>query len=420
VLTSAAQATKMQDGFMEMFQKPYPDPRPFYEELRQSAPVLRTPLGFWLVSTYDLGVAVLGDDRVWTTNPAASSAGGHNGFPDSFAQGIWYRSVMHSEGGQHARLRRLVMPLFTAPSIRRLKDQIQAAVDDEFDRLGTGEVDLFSGFSELLPTKIILNLLGLPADQLELFANVSTAMLALWEPTVTADVVERSDAIWREAAELILKEVAKRREQRRDDLLSHLVAASEEQERLSNDELVSMVLIIAVAGQETTASMFCSGMYHLLQNPSLLDFLRENPESMPLAVEELLRYESPARCSVHRYATEDTEVGGLKISKGEGLTVLIQSADHDPDAFENPLQLNLERSPNRHLGLGRGVHNCLGSALARLELNIAWQTLITRYPNVELATNDLSWRPNLMVRGVEKLLVRLNAGTMGKEDEHRG
>jgi cytochrome P450 len=407
-VTSAAVATKLQDGFMEMFQKPYPDPRPFYEELRNTAPVLRTPLGFWLVSKYDLGVAVLADDKVWTTDPAASSAGGHNGFPDSFAQGIWYRSVMHSDGERHARLRRLVMPIFTAPAIRRLKERIQEAVDHEFDALGNGKVDLFGDFSELLPTKIILNLLGLPIERLELFASVSTAMLALWEPTVTADVVERSDAIWREAAALILDEVAKRRDEPRDDLLSRLVAATEDQERLSDDELVSMVLIIAVAGQETTASMFCSGMYHLLQNRSLMDFLRDNPESMPLAIEELLRYESPARCSVHRYATEDTEIDGHKISKGDGLSVLIQSADHDPDVFDNPLQIDLTRSPNRHLGLGRGVHNCLGSALARAELNVAWQTLITRYPNVELATESVNWRPNLMVRGLEQLPVRLH------------
>jgi cytochrome P450 len=408
-MVTQATATRLESDFMRMFQEPMADPRPFYEELRATLPVMRSPLGFWVVSTYELGSAVLTDDRAWTTDPAASASSGHNSFPDSFAQQIWYRSVMHADGERHKRLRKLVMPVFTAPAVARLREQVQAAVNDQLDRLPeSAEIDLVHEFAEPLPTKVILDLLGLPLDRLDLFSQVSQAMLALWEPTVTAEIVQRGDDVWREAAEVILEGVAARRSKPGDDLLSHLVGASEDQERLSDDELVSMVLTIAVAGQETTSHMVCTGLYHLLTQDGLFDSLRQDLTRMSTAVEELLRYESPARCAVHRYAVEDTMVGDQLIRKGEGLAVLVQSADHDPAAFDDPLTIDLGRLPNRHLGLGRGTHSCLGAALARMELNISWRTLLERYPNISLVSTDVEWKPNLQVRGLEGLPVRLS------------
>ena len=184
--------------------------------------------------------------------------------------------------------------------------------------------------------------------------------------------------------------------------------AADGSDRLSDDELVAMVIILVVAGHETTANTLCTGMLHLLEHPARLEQLRGDLDMIPTAVEELLRYDAATRNSVARYAVDDIEVGGQLVGKGEKLFVSLHGADHDPAEFDDPLALDLARSPNRHLGFGGGAHYCLGAAVARMELQVALRSLLERYPTIELA-GAVRWRPSFIIRGLESLPLRLGS-----------
>jgi cytochrome P450 PksS len=215
-----------------------------------------------------------------------------------------------------------------------------------------------------------------------------------------------ADRAFRAAADLVVALAAERRTSPRDDLLTALVEAADGSDRLSDDELVAMVIILVVAGHETTANTLCTGVLHLLERPGLLDQLRHEPAAIPTAVEELLRYDAATRNSVARYAVDDIEVGDQLVRKGDKVFVSLHAANHDPAAFADPLRLDLTRSPNRHIGFGGGAHYCLGAAVARMELQVALGALLERYPGIELA-GEPTWRPSFIIRGLESLPLRL-------------
>ena len=168
------------------------------------------------------------------------------------------------------------------------------------------------------------------------------------------------------------------------------------------------MIILVVAGHETTANTLCTGLLHLIEHDGALEQLRADPSLMPSAVEELLRYDAATRNSVARYAREDIEVGGATIAKGDKVFVSLHAANHDPAEFADPLALDLARTPNRHVGFGGGAHYCLGAAVARMELQVALSALLDRYPSIELAGEPV-WRRSFIIRGLETLPLRLGA-----------
>ena len=391
----------LEDRFAQFVADLPADPRLFYAELRERAPVFRTPFGFWYVTRYDLAQAVIRNDAAWSVSSVASSSAGapHEG---SFAFDVMHRMMLTLDGEDHARLRRLVSPVFVPRAAERLRATIQTSVDEQLDAIaGADRVDLVK-VAYLLPTRVILDVLGIGHEHTAEFVAVADSLIAMHEPTATEETVREADATFGAAADIVVELAAERRRTHTDDLLGALVEAGTDIERLSEDELVSMVLLLVVAGHETTANTLCTGLYHLLQRPAALAELRADPSIVPTAVEELLRYDPATRNTVARYAVEDIELGGQLVRRGDKLFVGLQAANHDPAEFEDPLELDLRRSPNRHIGFSAGAHYCLGAAVARIELQLALAGILSRWPTIEL-DGDVRWKDSFIIRGLETL-----------------
>ncbi len=198
-----------------------------------------------------------------------------------------------------------------------------------------------------------------------------------------------------------------KRKNPKDDLISGLVRAEEAGDKLSEDELLGMVFLLLIAGHETTVNLIGNGVLALLQHLEQLQKLREDPSLIKPAIEELLRYDGPVETSTERFAREDIRIGGTVIPKGEMVLVVIASADHDPERFADPDALDITRADNKHLAFGKGIHFCLGAPLARMEGQIAINTLLRQMPELRLADSpeSLTWRPGMVLRGLRGLPV---------------
>ena len=198
-----------------------------------------------------------------------------------------------------------------------------------------------------------------------------------------------------------------RRRDPQDDLASALILAEESGDKLSEDELLAMVFLLLIAGHETTVNLIGNGMLALMEHTDQMEMLHRNPTMIKTAVEELLRYTSPVFMSTERYAREDINIEGVTIPRGEMTLGVIGSANRDETIFENADALDITREPNKHLSFGQGIHFCVGAPLARLEAQIAINTLLRRMPNIHLAVarESLRWRPSIMLRGLEGLPV---------------
>lgn len=394
------------------------DPRPLYAALRAEQPVYRTEHGFWYVSSYEPANSVLRNDGSWSVSPASAGVGvgghavghdahGHGGDAGAYAGSVMANSVLNLDGLDHARIRRLVSTLFTGRAADRLRSKVEESVAAQLATLdGRTEVDLVKDFAILLPTKVILDVLGIGHEHAGVFVSCADSLIAMHEPTATQDTLREADRVFRAAADVIVALAAARRADPRDDLMSSLVQVSDEAGRLSEEELVSLVVVLVVAGHETTANTLCSGLHHLLEHPDQLADLRADRSLMATAVEELLRYDGATRNSVARFAREDIELGGIVIPKGSKVYAGLQAADHDPAEFTDPLRFDIRRSPNRHIVFGGGAHYCLGAALARMELQVALNALLDRYAVIESA-GAVRWRPSFIIRGLTALPLRL-------------
>jgi cytochrome P450 len=385
------------------------NPYPFYARLRAEAPILRVVLPnrrpAWLVSRYDDVVALLKDDR-FVKNPLSAQP------TDGQAKAPWVpgvlkplaRNMLDLDGADHARLRKLVHKGFTPRLIDRLEGRIQALCDELLDAVERKEpVDLMRAYALPIPLTIIAEMLGIPQEDRAKFHRWTNTMVTVSSP---ADVLRVLWPAWRFQGYL-RRLFVKRRADPRDDLVTALVQAEEAGDHLSEDELLAMVAILLIAGHETTVNMIGNGALALLQHPEQLERLRQEPELIGTAVEEMLRYSSPVELATERYAREDTTLLGVTIRRGEMVLGVLGSANRDERQFSNPDVFDIGREPNRHLAFGQGIHYCLGSPLARLEGRIAFQTLLRRAPNLRLqcAPAALRWHKGLVVRGLEQLPV---------------
>jgi cytochrome P450 PksS len=385
------------------------NPYPFYARLRAEAPVYRVTLPnrqpAWLVTRYDDVLALLKDERFAKDRLNVVVPGQATKQP--WIPGLLKplsRNMLDLDGQDHTRLRTLVHKVFTPRRVEQLRAQIQTRCDQLLaNAQPNGSVELIREYALALPVAIIAELLGIPHEDRHKFHQWSRSITSVSSAT---DVLRVIPAIW--LFTRYLRALFKRRRaDPRDDLVTALVQTEEAGDMLNEDELLAMVVLLLVAGHETTVNLIGSGTLALLQHPDQLDQLRQNPELIKPAVEELLRYYSPLDLATERYAREDIAIGEVTIPGGEVVLGVLGSANRDERQFANPDRLDITRDPNRHLAFGQGIHFCLGAPLARLEGQIAISTLLQRVPNLRLkqAPETLRWRKELFLRGLEQLPV---------------
>jgi cytochrome P450 len=388
------------------------DPFPVYRRLRELAPVHRVQLPdrqkAWLVTRYDDVVAVLTDERfskdaflVLSKEQLAASP--------LLAKLVTpllmplARHMLNRDPPDHTRLRALVQQAFSPRLVEGMRDRVETLADELLDRVERrGRMDLIADYALPIPTTVIAEMLGVPVTDRHKFHRWSTAMLAAGASRFGLLQAMPSALLF---MRYIRKLIQSRRANLRDDLISALITAKEASERLNDDEMLSMILLLIVAGHETTVNLVASGMLALLQHPDQLEKLRNDPALIKPAVEELLRFTAPVETATERFAREDIELAGVKISKGDLVTASIASANRDESRFINPDTLDITREPNKHLAFGLGIHFCLGASLARLEGQTAINTLLARTRDLRLTVDPaaLRWRSGLVLRGLKAL-----------------
>ena len=305
----------------------------------------------------------------------------------------------------HTRLRSLVHKAFTASLVEQIRSRTQTVADELLDRVvWTGKMDLIKDFALPLPMTIITEILGVPEKDHDKFHKWSQAVVSLTSPSPTLRVIP---SVWRFIR--YLRQFFKlRRRDPQDDLVSALIKAEEAGDRLNEDELLAMVFLLLIAGHETTVNLIGNGTLALLENPNEMRKLVSDLSLVKPAVEELLRYTSPVFTTTERYAREDTVIHGITIPRGEMALGVIGSANRDENVFDKPNELQIARDPNRHLSFGQGIHFCLGAPLARMEAQIAFNTLLQRVPDLRLTSpsHSLRWRPSIFLRGLAALPVK--------------
>jgi cytochrome P450 len=384
-----------------------------YARMREQDPVLLQPgidgeTPIWFLTRYEDVVAVLTDDELFVRDPALALteeeiARIRVGLPDDFA--FVENHMLNKDGADHRRLRRLVTRAFTPRMVEQLRPRIQAIADELLDAVQERrEMELVSEFAFPLPITVIAELLGIPVSDQHRFREWSDAVV---RPSISPAEVERFAASMREFVDYLRDLFERRRREPADDLVSALLQAEEAGDSLSEQELFSTVVLLIVAGHETTVSLIGNAVLALLDEPAALERLRSEPDRIPGAVEELVRREAPVDRTLGRWATADTELGGQTINRGDLVIAILGSANRDPARFVEPEALDLERADNKHLAFGRGSHYCLGAPLARLETEIALATLLRRLPGLRLVDEPeaVEWRPVPLFRSLVALRV---------------
>jgi cytochrome P450 len=382
----------------------YPSPAESWSEFRallKSKPVIRAELPDgttgWLVSGYDEVRQVLVDQRF--SRALAVAPGRVLQGTEVFASG----SINGLDPPEHTRIRRLVASAFTARRVEAMRPRVAGIVDELIDGLLAREqpADFVASFSLPLPVQVICEMMGVPAHDVEQFHVWSDAILGDWE--------QDSEQIMPALADIYAyfgRLIELKRAQPADDLMTALIAARDEGERLSEDELTILGCTLLIAGHETTANMLNLSLLLLADHPAEAAKLRADPELIPGAVEELLRYiRLGGGLPPARMTTEDVEVGGVTIPAGEVVLPLFASGNRDPSVFSDPERFDVSRPPANHLTFGAGVHHCLGAQLARLELQEAFSGLLARMPGVRLAvpTGQLQFKPGMAVHSLREL-----------------
>ena len=389
------------------------DPFSTFARMRQDAPIYRhdapNGLTIWYVTRYDEVVEVLKDNDHFCKN--LQNALPPNESAHVFTAGrnvlqLINQNMLFADPPDHTRLRGLISQAFTPRRVAAMAGKIKDTANELLDAVWEqGEMELLEAYALPLPFAVITDLLGIPRRDRERVKRYSQAIIAPGSRGIS--VGERKRRI-RAFVEYISALFQRRRDIPEDDLLTALVEAEEAGDRLSEEELSSMVMLLLVTGYETTVNLIGNGVYTLLRHPEAMALLREMPALMPQAIEEMLRYEGPVETSTTRWARKDFTLRGQQICRGDLVRVVISSANRDPAQFEQPDRFDIHREENAHLAFGLGIHYCLGAPLARLEGEIALNLLLERCQDLRLAVpaSELQWRSGVLFHGLKKLPVR--------------
>ncbi|MCY4079180.1 MAG: cytochrome P450 [Caldilineaceae bacterium] len=370
------------------------NPYDVYERLRSESPIHRMRLiNAWALTEYDDALAILQDHRRFSSG-------------ENKLEYAPYRTMLDLDPPDHTRLRSLVSKAFTPRAVAALGPRIQEIVEELLDDLADRDsFDLISDFAFPFPVIVIAEMLGIPAEDRDKFNVWSNDIALAVEPILSGEEIVRVERASDEIIEYFEGIIEQRRMEPRDDMLSALLAAEEEGDRLSHDELLGTLMLLLVAGNETTRSLIGNGMLALLKNPDELQRLREDSDLLGSAIDEMLRYDSPVQIII-RVVLEDTEFKGKRFRAGQKVIILVGAANRDPTVFAHPGALDIGRQEKSHISFGRGIHYCLGSPLALLEARVAFAKLIERFSSIELVTEP-EFRDQIVLRGVESLRIRV-------------
>jgi cytochrome P450 len=376
------------------------DPYPTYDRLRATAPVVPLPTGSggrdsYVVTGYEAARAALADPRL--SKDTARFFAGRPSRRDLHP--AVSRSMLAQDAPDHTRLRALVAKSFTTKAVAGLRPAVERLVDGLLDGWRPGEpVDLVASLAVPLPVTVICELLGVPEEDRDRLRTWSGELFAAGDP-------ERIDAASHAVAGYMADLVAAKRHTPDGSLLHSLVADAEG--RAGEDELVSLAVLLLVAGHETTTNFLGNAALALLQNADARERLRRSPDGWDAALDELLRHDSPVAVATFRWSTEPLTLDGVDVPAGVPVLVSPAAANRDPGRFAEPGRLDLDRDARAHLAFGHGVHRCLGAPLARMEASIALRKLFTRFPGLRLAVpgEELQWRRTRLMRGLEALPV---------------
>ncbi|MEJ2291970.1 MAG: cytochrome P450 [Deinococcales bacterium] len=376
------------------------DPYPSYARLREQDPVCFVEsLGAWLATRYE-------DVKLVLTDPRFGKQGAPPVNPLAQTIGDLPPSMLFLDPPDHTRLRALVNKAFTPRVVHDLRPRIEgisASLLD--DAAGQGGMDVVQDFAFPLPAMVIAELLGVPTTDRERFKAWTVRVAQSLDGTQSEDVKREGVHAMQELADYFAALVARRRSHPRDDLVSALVGVEAAGERLGSGELLSMCVILLGAGHETTTNLIANGVLALLEHPRQMRIVREAPDRIEDAIEELLRYDSPVQ-RVLRVARAPVDLAGQGIDAGQIVFASIAAANRDPAVFEDPDRLDVTRHPNPHLAFSRGIHFCLGAPLARLEGAVAFSTLLQRFGRLQL-DGAVERSPNTVLRGLRHLPVRI-------------
>lgn len=383
------------------------NPFPFYARLRAEQPVCHVDIALapgireaWLVTRYDDVVAVLKDSRFAKNRENAAT----KPWLPEFVKPL-ERNMLDLDEPDHGRLRTLVHKAFTPVMVERLQPRIHQIADQLLDAIEPKRaMDLVRDFALPLPLTVIVELLGIPTRDQGRFHVWSKAAL---RPPSLFNTLRALPSIWafmrylrRLFRDLLVTP--------REGLLTALVRVEEAGDRLSEDELLAMAVLLVIAGHETTVNLIATGTLALLEHPEQMERLRGNPALIGSAIEELLRFCNPLETATMRFAREDVSISGITVPRGALVLAVLASANRDEKQFDRADELDLARQNNRHVAFGLGTHFCLGAPLARLEGQIAINTLVRRLTKLQLAVpvRTLRWRATPVLRGLESLPVR--------------
>jgi cytochrome P450 len=390
------------------------DPYPHYAALRKQSPVfLSQPEGqlpIWYVTGAREVEQVLLDNQRFARDPARISPEFAALFRvgDEQTSALINDHMLNRDGDNHRRLRRLVSKAFTLKAVNAMRPRIQQIADELLDAVApAGSMDLVSDYAFPLPIITIAEMLGVPASDRDDFRRWSQVLVQ----QIGQDLSEL-ERCYTQFSQYLGELIEARRAQPTDDLVSALVQVEEEGSSLTHGELCSMIVLLIVAGHETSASLIGNATLALTQHPESLARLRDEPELMPNAVEELLRYDSSVERSLIRFVTQDTELAGQRLQRGQLLVAVVGSANRDESVCANPDTLDITRPACPHMAFGSGIHYCLGASLAKLEVEIALNTLLRRCPDLRVAVDpqQLQWRNVPNFRGLENLPVHWSVG----------
>ncbi|HEY9793280.1 MAG TPA: cytochrome P450 [Candidatus Obscuribacterales bacterium] len=406
-MTNVVLTDPLLNSTKEFFDNPYPA----LKKLRETAPVMWSEKGeYWLVTKYDHAHEVLGDlqfekgarkfkaidtlAKIFPVNKLTEQRG---------------KNMLNSNPPDHTRMRGLVNKAFTPSRIAEMRTHIEAIANELLDAVQSkGKMDLMADFAFPLPAIVISEMLGIPPRDRDRFKHWSHTITTATDPNPNPKLFDMAKVLhaYGELNSYLEPLIEERRKEKRQDLISALVAAEEGGDRLSTPELLSNIVLLLIAGHETTTNLIGNGTLALLLHQDQKEKLVSNFELLPTAISECLRYDSPVQL-IRRIASEDVELGGQKIKEGQALLLANGACNRDPEVFPNPDVFDIVRSPNKHLAFGHGIHHCLGSSLAETEGQIAIRTLFTRMPKLKLATQKWEFKHPFALRGLKELPVSL-------------